>query len=58
MHAAFTGLQLLDGFDTTADHRRGLIPQYVESAGFVDVGRLRRLRTIGGSFEIHRAVKR
>ena len=45
-------LQLLDGFTNTADHARGLLPRYVADAGFTDVERVDRLRTIAGSFEM------
>jgi ubiquinone/menaquinone biosynthesis C-methylase UbiE len=55
--AAFFALQLLDGFANTADHARGLLPRYVADAGFTDVERLDRLRTIAGSFEILRATR-
>jgi ubiquinone/menaquinone biosynthesis C-methylase UbiE len=55
--AAFFGLQLLDGFATTADHARGLVPRYLSDAGFVDVEPIDRLRTIVGSFEVIRASR-
>lgn len=55
--AAFFGLQLLDGFANTADHAAGLLPRYVADAGFTDVERVARLRTIAGSFEILRASR-
>jgi ubiquinone/menaquinone biosynthesis C-methylase UbiE len=55
--AAFFGLQLLDGFANTGDHARGLIPRYIGDAGFVDIARIDRLRTIAGTFEILRATR-
>lgn len=54
--AAFFGLQLLDGFATTSDNVAGLLPGYVADAGFVGVDRIKRLRTVVGSFEILRAT--
>jgi ubiquinone/menaquinone biosynthesis C-methylase UbiE len=57
MRAAFFGLQLLDGHPNTVDHARGRIPGMIAEAGFVDVERLHRLRTVGGTFEILRARK-
>lgn len=57
MRAAFFGLQLLDGRANTEDHARGRIPGMIAEAGFADVERLHRLRTVGGTFEILRARK-
>lgn len=55
VRAAFFGLQLLDGFTNTADNVAGLLPDYVADAGFTGVDRLKRIRTVAGSFEILRA---
>lgn len=55
MRAAFLGLQLLDGRTNTADHARGRVPALIADAGFADVERLHRLRTVGGTFEVLRA---
>jgi ubiquinone/menaquinone biosynthesis C-methylase UbiE len=52
MSLAFAGLQLLDGFATTNDNRRGMIPQLITRAGFAEALRLRRIRTVLGTFEI------
>lgn len=52
MSLAFHGLQLLDGTETTDDNRQGLIPQLIADAGFADPLRLRRIRTMLGTFEI------
>lgn len=52
MSAAFFGLQLLDGFDTTSDNRDGLIPRLVVDAGFCEPSRMRRIRTVLGTFEV------
>jgi ubiquinone/menaquinone biosynthesis C-methylase UbiE len=52
MSLAFAGLQLLDGFATTNDNRRGLVPQLIAEAGFDEPLRLRRIRTVLGTFEI------
>jgi ubiquinone/menaquinone biosynthesis C-methylase UbiE len=52
MSAAFYGLQLLDGFGTTNDNRKGMIPDLVAEAGFGKPLRLRRLRTVLGTFEV------
>jgi ubiquinone/menaquinone biosynthesis C-methylase UbiE len=52
MSAAFLGLQLLDGFDTTSDNRHGLIPRLIVDAGFSEPERMRRIRTVLGTFEV------
>ena len=52
MSAAFIVLQCLDGFSNTSDNRRGLVPQLIAEAGFNGLRVLRRLRTVGGTFEV------
>jgi ubiquinone/menaquinone biosynthesis C-methylase UbiE len=52
MSAAFIVLQCLDGFANTSDNRRGLVPQLITEAGFDGLRVLRRLRTVGGTFEV------
>jgi ubiquinone/menaquinone biosynthesis C-methylase UbiE len=52
MSAAFFGLQLLDGFETTNDNREGMIPRLIVDAGFAEPERLRRIRTVLGTFEV------
>jgi SAM-dependent methyltransferase len=52
MSAAFIVLQCLDGFANTGDNRRGLVPQLITEAGFDGLRVLRRLRTVGGTFEV------
>lgn len=50
--AGFTLLQLLDGFATTNDNRRGLIPRLIVQAGFPEPRLLRRVRTALGTFDV------
>lgn len=52
MRALFAGLQVLDGFSNTADHPAGRLPRMIEDAGFREVRREDRLRTVWGSFEL------
>ena len=52
MSVAFLALQCLDGFANTADNRRGLVPQLITVAGFDRLHVIRRLRTVGGTFEV------
>jgi ubiquinone/menaquinone biosynthesis C-methylase UbiE len=50
--AGFALLQLLDGFATTNDNRRGLIPHLIVQAGFPEPRLLRRVRTALGTFDV------
>jgi ubiquinone/menaquinone biosynthesis C-methylase UbiE len=50
--AGFALLQLLDGFATTNDNRRGLIPRLIVQAGFPEPRLLRRVRTAFGTFDV------
>jgi len=50
--AGFFALQLLDGFATTNDNRRGLIPALIEEAGFAAPKRVERVRTLLGTFDV------
>jgi SAM-dependent methyltransferase len=57
MRMSFVGLQLLDGFANTGDNVRGRIPAMIEQAGFSAPERLKRIRTVFGSFEVLACVK-
>jgi SAM-dependent methyltransferase len=57
MRAAFLGIQLLDGFTTTADNVRGLLPQLMRDAGFGEVSETRRYATVFGTMSLYRAHK-
>ena len=52
---AFLAVQLLDGFSTTTDSVRGLLPQYMVEAGFAGVRESGRVRTALGVISIYRA---
>ena len=56
--AAFFALRLLDGFEGTRDHAAGRLPEIVAAAGFSDVTRSRRLRTVFGTLELLTATGR
>lgn len=58
MRAVFVVLQLVDGFEGTRDHAAGRLPHLVADAGFTDITRRDRLRTVWGSLELLSAVKR
>jgi SAM-dependent methyltransferase len=52
MRSAFFALQLLDGFASTSEHARGLLPARIAAAGLRDVRRVDRLRTAWGTLEV------
>jgi len=52
MSAVFFVSQAIDGFERTADHRAGLLPTLLAGAGFDEVERYGRLRTMGGSLDL------
>jgi ubiquinone/menaquinone biosynthesis C-methylase UbiE len=52
MRAAFTVLQLVDGFATTRDHAAGRLPRFIEHAGFAPAPPFATLRTAFGSLEL------
>jgi ubiquinone/menaquinone biosynthesis C-methylase UbiE len=55
MRAAFLIVQALDGFATTRDSVRGLLPEMMRDAGFSSVDETRRLRTPLGTLALYRA---
>jgi ubiquinone/menaquinone biosynthesis C-methylase UbiE len=57
MRLAFLPGQVLDGFSTTADSVRGMLPRYMEEAGFEPVEETHRERTVFGSLAVYRALK-
>lgn len=52
MSAVFLVSQTIDGFDRTADHRAGRLPEFLSEAGFEDVECYERLRTWAGSLDL------
>jgi SAM-dependent methyltransferase len=57
MRALFLPVQLLDGFETTADNVRGRLPAFMRAAGFKDVEETQRWATPFGSLSFYRARK-
>ena len=53
MRIAFLGIQLLDGFATTASNVAGRLPQLMGEAGFVDVAETRRFATVFGTMSLY-----
>lgn len=56
MRAAFLPVQLLDGFETTSDNVRGVLPALIDAAGFEHVQETRRRRTVFGTLSFMRAL--
>lgn len=55
LRAAFVPVQLLDGFETTADNVRGELPRLIAEAGFTEVQEQARYGTILGTLARYRA---
>lgn len=56
MRLTFGLVQLLDGFKTTNDNVKGLMPQFIEQAGFQNVVVKRSINTAIGTFSYFRAT--
>ena len=57
MRMRFYIVQLLDGFKTTADNMKGLIPDYMINAGFKNVQELSFINTKIGSYCYYKGTK-
>mgnify|MGYP001577116939 FL=1 len=57
MRAAFYLVQNLDGFETTADSVKGLLPVLMHEAGFEDVRQTDQFATVLGTLCLYRARK-
>lgn len=57
MRMAFLLVQMLDGFKTTTDNVKGLLPHLFRAAGFKDAQELARHMTIVGTLSLYRARK-
>lgn len=55
MRIAFTGVQILDGFDTTRDNVQGKLIDMMVGAGFEAVQETHRLMTMFGTLSLYRA---
>jgi ubiquinone/menaquinone biosynthesis C-methylase UbiE len=52
MGGLFYAVQVIDGFDRTADHRAGRLPEFIEVAGFEPPERYGRFRTAFGVIDL------
>jgi len=57
MRVAFLLVQILDGFETTADNISGQLPELFRMAGFMEVEESARYMTIVGTLSLYRARK-
>jgi ubiquinone/menaquinone biosynthesis C-methylase UbiE len=53
----FYSVQLLDGFETTRDNVKGLLPSYLADNGFKNIAEVKRFNTILGSISIYHGQK-
>lgn len=57
MRIAFYLVQFIDGFKTTNDNVNGLLPKYIEKAGFKNVDEIDFINTTIGSYSYYSATK-
>lgn len=57
MRFTFGFVQLLDGFKTTNDNVRGLMPKFIANANFTNVTTSKSINTIIGTFSYYTATK-
>ncbi len=57
MGLSFLIIQILDGFQTTGDNKRGFLINYLEDAGFVCASEVRTFNTCVGSLRLYKAHK-
>lgn len=58
MRLTFGLVQLLDGFKTTNDNVKGLMPNFIKNAGFENVEVLKSINTAIGTFSYFKAIKK
>lgn len=57
MRGASYLIQLLDGFETTADNFNGLLPKLIADAGFTSVEETNHFNTVFGTIRLHRCFR-
>lgn len=53
MRAAFVPVQLLDGFETTSDNVRGMLPEFSREVGFEGLNQATEFNTIFGTLQLY-----
>ena len=57
MRIAFLPVQLLDGFETTSDNVKGLLPELFRNAGFNEIQQTAKYTALFGTFLLHKLIK-
>jgi ubiquinone/menaquinone biosynthesis C-methylase UbiE len=57
MRFTFLVVQLLDGFKTTNDNVKGLMPEFIQSSGFQDISEVDYINTAIGTYSYYQAKK-
>lgn len=57
MRVAFFPVQLLDGFETTSPHVKGIIPSLLKETGFAAIEETGQFSTVIGTLRAYRAFK-
>lgn len=57
MRLSFLTIQVLDGFQTTADNRRGFLGNYLQETGFVCLREVKNYNTFLGTLSLYKAQK-
>jgi len=57
MRIAFLPVQLLDGFETTSDNVKGLLPELFLNAGFNEIQQTAKYTALFGTFLLHKLIK-
>ncbi len=57
MRFTFYFVQMLDGFKTTDDNVKGLLPSFIKQAGFKDVAETNFINTRLGTYSYYQATK-
>ena len=57
MRMAFCVVQLLDGFESTSDNVKGLLPDLMRQAGLIEASEVQYFNTIYGTLSFYRAQK-
>lgn len=57
MRIAFLGMQILDGFATTNDNMRGLLPTLMRDSGLKDIHMTMQFATLFGTISLYQATR-
>lgn len=58
MRTLFLLVQLLDGFKTTTDNVKGLLPNYLKDGGFDEIAITKNYSTIFGTLSLYKSIKK